>query len=103
MRQITQQASKAFWNRERFSLNNTLVSPTDSKDVFMYLHGNTIASIYWKVLEISHCGWKTKTTKERLNWILERIWARIFTKKGVWYIEKGGEIIEFDRVYTFTL
>ena len=103
MRAITKVASRAFWARGNFRLSNTEVDSIWRHRTSMYLHGNNIANLVDWFLYISDCGWQTTTTKERLNWILERIWARIFQKKGQWYIEKSGEIIEFNWTYTFIL
>ena len=52
----------------------------------MYLHGNCIARYNHdgkRRTEITDAGWRTTTTKERLNWIP---WVSISQKKGVWYL-----------------
>lgn len=63
MRQITKEAVDAFLNGYYYKKSNMEVTCGQ-----MYLHGNKIA---WfdknKQLWISHCGYRTNTTKERLN------------------------------------
>lgn len=65
----------------------------------MYLHGNCIAkkivkskdsgdTIISSRIYISDAGWRTTTTKERLNGIP---WVSICQKKGVWYLN-GKEL-----------
>ena len=63
MRQITKEAVDAFLNGYYYKKSNMEVTCGE-----MYLHGNKIA---WLDLNgqlwISHCGYRTNTTKERLN------------------------------------
>ena len=63
MRQITKEAVDAFLNAYYYKKSNMEVTCGE-----MYLHGNKIA---WLDLNgqlwISHCGYRTNTTKERLN------------------------------------
>ena len=63
MRQITKEAVDAFMDGRRYKKNNMEVLSN-----CMYLHNNKIA---WfdnnNQLWISNCGWKSNTTKERLN------------------------------------
>lgn len=69
MRQITSNAVQAFVNGENFSRSNTSVEIRNG-EAFFYLHGNMIAHRFDNSLFISTCGWRTNTTKERLNGIL---------------------------------
>lgn len=63
MRKITKEAVDALLSGVNYKNSNTEV-----RNNAMYLHGNKIA---WfdrnKQLWISNCGWKSTTTKERLN------------------------------------
>ena len=63
MRQITKEAVDAFLNGYYYKKSNMEVTCGE-----MYLHGNKIA---WLDLNgqlwISHCGYRTNTTKKRLN------------------------------------
>ena len=63
MRQITKEAVAAFLNGYYYKKSNMEVTCGE-----MYLHGNKIAWLDVNgQLWISHCGYKTNTTKERLN------------------------------------
>lgn len=48
-------------------------------------HGNSIVNIFPDYVSYSSCGWKTTTTKERLNWFLQDGFA-LWQEKSVWYI-----------------
>ncbi len=49
-------------------------------------------------LMISDCGYRTRTTKERINrYLLEDM--RLYQKDYDWYLEVDGETIEFDGFY----
>lgn len=63
MRQITQKAVEAMLNGTFYCKSNTKVVNRT-----MYLFGNKIAWITENyILYISNCGYRTATTKERLN------------------------------------
>ena len=52
----------------------------------MKLHGNEIAYRYndpERTLSITHCGWPTRTTKDRLNAIDG---VNIYQEKGQWFL-----------------
>ena len=66
MRKITQQTVNALFTNGNMVNNNTVVSGG-----CVYLHGNLIARIIdGNKLQVSFCGWVTKTTKDRVNAIL---------------------------------
>jgi hypothetical protein len=92
MRQITKQAVKAFFSGKNFKLDNTEVTVSEGgSNVYMYLHGNLIAERYMHDVILHDAGWKTVTTKERLNGILDHCNApKIYQSKGVWY--QGSEL-----------
>jgi hypothetical protein len=63
MRQITRKAVEALFAGTYYENSNTKVF-----DKAMYLHGHNIAWLDVNgQLWISHCGYRTNTTKERLN------------------------------------
>lgn len=78
MRRITFDAVNAFLNNYRFKKSNTQVINGS-----MYLYGNCIAWHEKGRIWISNCGYKTVTTKERLNGLPH---VNIITKKGQWYL-----------------
>lgn len=93
MRKITINAVAAFHAGRSFKSGNTAVTvDADSGAVAMALHGNKIAERDAQGdLAVTHAGWPTLTTKERLNGIEG---VDIFQKKGVWYLNGeawGGE------------
>lgn len=83
--------------QERPYANNTRIErvPADSKIVAKY-HGHTVAEFYedgWN--SYSSCGWKTMTTKERINWFLPRGF-NLYQSKSVWQITDRGSEYEYD-------
>lgn len=82
MRQITELSVNAFNNGQKFNSGNMSVRPTEN-GAEMYLHGNLIAKRENGKLFITSAGWKTNTTKERLN-ALDGV--SIKQVKGVWYL-----------------
>ena len=67
MRQIDQDAKRAFINNEKFTSSNTKVRIFNEKP-HLYLHDNLIAKRDENnELLIRHCGWETSTTMSRLN------------------------------------
>lgn len=100
MRKITAEAVSAFWSRTHgMSKDNTVVM-SDEAGAKMFLHGNLIASLNGSELMLSSCGWKTNTTKERLNGLLNQYCFSISQKRGKWYINgipfNDGMVIDLD-------
>jgi len=91
-RKITQQATEAFLNGKNFGASNTTVV-TEEGYSYLYLFGNNIAiKSDTGGIAIRNCGYKTNTTKERLNALPG---VSIQQKAGVWYLngkEWNGEI-----------
>jgi len=87
-RKITMDSVNAFLAGKEFHRENMAVN-TNSDVTYLRLHGNTIATrtkdgrVY-----IDSCGWFTVTTKDRLNYLLERLNGnlRISQKNWLWYI-----------------
>jgi hypothetical protein len=93
MRKITKLASEAFNLTEVFSLSNTVVSVEDGV-VKLFLHGNLIAKKVGGELFVTNAGWKSNTTKERLNGLCG---VTVCQKKGEWYLNGnlwGGELVK---------
>lgn len=87
MRKVTKQVGKAFINGHKKTVGNT---HTDGKA--LYLHGNLIAEKVSDGIRITNAGWKSVTTKERLNGLLELLGVtlRIYQKNFVWYLWNYG-------------
>lgn len=90
MRKITQDTARAMLLFKKKTIGNTSVIVQPTGHATMLLHGNPIASYKPRdgELYIEDCGWRTVTTKERLNGVLEvfGIDAYISQSKGNWYI-----------------
>lgn len=93
MRKITQQSARAFMNHAPFDSKTTKVK-IENNVVKMYLFGNLIAKKQEGKIFITSTGWRTNTTKERLNGLLG---VSVSQKKGIWYLngtQWGGEWVE---------
>ena len=107
MRKITDKAIRAFLNEERFKQGNTKVEvwhvepnvPNDYTPLTvatnLSLHGNIIAKMvrqhingeYQTSITITSAGWKTVTTKERLNGLLHHLNAGSIQQRDFeWYL-----------------
>ena len=95
-RQITQNAIEKFLNAETFKSANTNVEVLPNVTI-LKLFGNPIAYQYndpERTLSITNCGWKSNTTKERLNAIPK---VSISQSKGKWFLngaEWDGSLID---------
>ena len=85
---ITEDSANAFRNQRRFRRSNTVVKNEVAWTTAMYLFGNIIARYNPREnkLWVNTCWRTTTTTKERLNWILEKFNAwKIRQRDYVWY------------------
>lgn len=93
MRLVEKQMLEAIRNHNDFDCGNTMVS-VNGAWVFVYLHGNLIFGMNYKthVKAYNSCGWRTLTTKNRLN----ALGADIYQKNGCWYHSDGSKFIDED-------
>jgi len=87
MRKIELQMNTAITKGVDFkSANTEVISCTNVTDVF--LHGNLIARIGETWIELFDGGYQTKTTKSRLNAILQEHGNgdKVFQKAGKWFV-----------------
>jgi hypothetical protein len=83
MRKITKEAVSAFLERKPFRKSNMSVE-ANGNEFRLKLHGNTIASIdELGVLSVSNAGWRSNTTKERLNGIPG---VRVHQRNWNWFL-----------------
>ena len=85
MRQITKESIDAFMNAQSFKKANMEVEVRPQVTI-LRLHGNAIAYRYndpEKTLSITDAGWKSNTTKERLNGLPG---VSIHKTNGEWYL-----------------
>jgi len=107
MRKITELTAQAVVNKENFKCDNTKVV-TERGISKVYLHNNLIAKYNHSrdKLSITHAGWKTNTTKERLNGLISTIRSGrdgISQSKGVWYLKTNDKTISIDDEKWFSL
>ena len=97
MRKIESQIISAIKdNKDLKVANSEVISCSNVSDV--YLHGNLIARIGETWMELFDAGWKTNTTKSRLNALLSAFGCDgeyIFQKKGEWFLNYQGAPIPF--------
>ena len=95
MRKITIDSINAFLNARKFNRQNMSVEVLPNVTI-LKLHNNAIAYKYndpKKTLSITHCGWFSNTTKERLNGLPN---VNIYQKNFEWFLngkEWDGNLI----------
>ena len=117
MRKITKESSKAFVNFEPYKKDNTEVSfgwtPKrndetnytfkEKETACLFLHGNNIAEITRLSdsketisINLDLCGWRTPTTRERINGVLDALGYdfRIAQRKGEQGLIKERDILK---------
>ena len=92
MRKIEQQMIAAIKGKRNWSSGNTSVHYSEEyQSSAVYLHGNLIAVVYKNDAELFDAGYKTVTTKSRLNAICQEFGVPgegIFQKDFQWYVHK---------------
>ena len=81
--------NKAILHSQNWKNSNTEVTYSPERDAsYVMLHGNHIATIGDTFIELYTCGYKTNTTKARLNAILQEHGngARIFQQNFQWVV-----------------
>ena len=79
------------WSRDNTSVYN------ENEVSIVRLHGNKIAEIGDTWLKLYDGGWRTTTTKSRLNAILSAHGngERVYQKNHQWFISYDGKVEEF--------
>ena len=106
MRIIESLMIAAIQDKKDWRKDNTEVLYSPSRDVScVYLHKNLIATIDDNSVEIYDGGWRTNTTKSRLNAIIDclcdGINQGVYQHKFEWFIQDNDEHVEFQHGYTF--
>jgi len=94
MRKIEKQMNQAITQERDWKLDNTKVVNIEGVS-FVYLYNNLIAMIGDTWLELFDGGWKTATTKSRLNAILKAHGnsESVYQKNFEWFVStKYGDI-----------
>ena len=104
MRKIERSMNAAIKSKRNWSSSNTEVrrGRNDITDPCsnVYLHGNHIASVKDNGdVSISNAGWRTNTTKSRLNALIDFVFGGvgngIFQHNFNWYMVRNGHQSEF--------
>lgn len=108
MRQITAQTCQSVEMKKNFTKANMIVYFEPQQNLsLVYLHGNLISSYdhNTKNLYIRSAGWKTVTTKDRLNGLIDYfgINAKIYQKDFIWYISTNKGDIAFHDAFNTEL
>ena len=94
MRKITKETCKAFYDLQTCKKSNVVVDYGINHHFYYFLHNNLIGDYNPKngELVIEDAGRKTKTTKERLNGILDVYGlGYIYQKNFTWYyVDQNG-------------
>lgn len=96
MKIVTQNAVACFLNGGNAKFNNTEVV-TENGVSKMYLFGNLIATLEHNVggvMKITNAGWRSNTTKERLNGLPN---VNIRQVKGEWFLNGqkwNGQLVQ---------
>ena len=100
MRKIEAKMNKAMRHFLPFSSGNTVVVQND-RDMDVFLHGNHIATLC-KIsmdLRIFDGGWRSNTTKSRLNALLEEFGGgdKVVQKNWAWFLSDAldGSTVPF--------
>lgn len=89
MRTVERNMVDTIKNRKCRKFGNTeIYSCNDTDAVLVHLHGNLIAKVTVDSVTLYSAGWRTVTTKSRLNAILSGLGLSysINQVRGVWYV-----------------
>lgn len=75
--------------KSRKLANNTYLEYVTEDEIAIRLHETRIITFIWNApIVLNSGGWRTVTTKERMNRFSP---ARIYTERGIWYIYGHGD------------
>lgn len=97
MKKIEQEMCQAIGERRDWRKRNTRVKIfCDGQIAAVYLHENLIALYFYttRTIIVSSAGWRTVTTKSRLNALLEPFGRYIYQRCGQWYWNDGGLFVD---------
>lgn len=66
--------------------NNTYLRRRDAVTISLQYHATDVVTFTPSGLILTSGGWRTVTTKERINWALESVGYRVSQDKGTWFI-----------------
>ena len=100
MRKLERQMNMAISNKADWSGSNTQVTYNNSTNCSsIYLHGHQIATVdhNTQAVKLSSCGYETRTTKSRLNAILQEVkyGCKVFQKDFNWFVKYQDQVASF--------
>lgn len=101
MRKIESQMCQAIQSNKNWKSGNTEVITNDTVSN-VYLHGNLIATVTETDMTIFDGGWKSVTTKSRLNALCVEFCITgecVYQKDFLWYVRKFVGCINGQNVY----
>ena len=105
MRKIEKLMNAAIKAGKNWTNANTSVSTDDTGLSTVYLHGNKIAEVGDDFVRVFDGGWRTNTTKSRLNAIIKEFCCAytdgVYQHKFEWFITDNKCIKQFVNGYTF--
>jgi len=106
MRKIEREMIQAIIDGRNWKKANTEVEahPSGNNEMRVFLHGNNIASYKDGTLYINHCGWKTNTTKSRLNALVKHVlgdMSCIYQHNFDWFVKQTSNINGMYDEYLF--
>jgi hypothetical protein len=96
MRKIEKMMNDAITASKDWRLDNTEVINEDGVSI-VKLHGNKIAEVGDTFIKLFDGGWRTATTKSRLNAILSVHGCNfdgVFQKKGEWFFHDSARSVD---------
>ena len=106
MRKIEEQMNAAVAGNKTWQSGNTSVHYCEENgESVVRLHGHKIAVIGDDFLQIFDGGWQSKTTKSRLNALIDRfcnaVTDGVFQKDYQWFIRDNKVTCDFENGYIF--
>jgi len=97
MRKIETLMNEAVIEALNWKSGNTEVKTDNANMSRVFLHGNHIATIGDNFIQLFDGGWRTATTKSRLNSLLFAHGAddHVFQKKGEWFVSSNDSTVKF--------
>jgi len=106
MRKIEREMIQAIIDdRNYWCKANTSVSKDADGVHHVCLHGNEIAQVENLNIKVRHCGWKSVTTKSRLNAILRTFGTHkdgVYQKDYMWYLHDGHTDTDTEMAHPHT-
>ena len=106
MRKIEEQMIQAIKDNKAWRSGNTEVTLGSDGVSYVFLHGNLIAEVGDTFVRVFDGGWRTVTTKSRLNSIINAFCNAytdgIFQHKFNWFIRDCELVHEFEDGYVFS-